>query len=92
MKFQMENESILLVLWVGRLLLLSPFRFNCQTCLFKLTAEVGSIPCPVRQVVVEFFYEEDVVLTVGIFFDLRVISSTDRLRTLYLFGKNIFTF
>ena len=61
----MEDDSILLVIWCGRLLLPSPFCFNCRTCYINFPAEVLSIPRHVKQVAVEFLHKEDVVLLVG---------------------------
>ena len=67
MKFQVENESILPGVRVGRLLLLSPFYFDSRTCIFNFLVEIFPLICPVEKVVVEFLHEKDVVLTLDIF-------------------------
>ena len=73
----MENESILPGVRVGRLLLLSLFCLDSQTCIFKLLAEIVPPPRPVEQVVVEFLHEKDVVLTVGILVEISVDEAVD---------------
>ena len=73
----MENESILLGVMVGRLLLLSPFCLDSQICMCKLLVEVVPLTCPVEQVVLEFLHEKDVVLRVGILDKILVGKAVD---------------
>ena len=76
----MEHGNFLLVIWgSGGLLLLSLLPFNCRACHLNFPAEVLSIQCLVKYVVIEFLQEEYVVLSVGILGAASADATVDRM-------------